>query len=93
MANKKNILQECVTIQPGRKVKTSKYEMSESELLEWFKQKTDITYINSRPNVETQKAEEAVFKLNTEFTPLNGRIDRFINYVWLHFRITSNPKV
>jgi hypothetical protein len=71
MANKKNTLQECVTTQPGRKVKTSKYEISESVLLEWFKQKQTLCTSIQSPMLR-QKAEEIAFKLNTEFTPLNG---------------------
>jgi hypothetical protein len=40
MANKKNILQQCVSPQPGRKkLKISEYEKTESVLLEWFRQK------------------------------------------------------
>jgi hypothetical protein len=40
MANKKNILQQCVNYQPDQnKLGTSKSEMTESVLLEWFRQK------------------------------------------------------
>jgi hypothetical protein len=40
VAKKKNILQQCVTTQPDqKKLRTSKSEMAESVLLEWFRQK------------------------------------------------------
>jgi hypothetical protein len=89
MANKKNILQQCVTYQPGRKkLKTSKYEKMESVLLERFRQKQALN-IQIQGPVLRQKAEEIALKLNIEFTTLNGWLDRFRKHAGLSYRTMS----
>jgi hypothetical protein len=55
MVNKKNILQQCVTTQPGRnQLRTSKYTKAEAVLLEWFRQQPIYYNNNSRSNVVTE---------------------------------------
>jgi hypothetical protein len=54
-----------------QKLKTSKYEKTESVLLEWFRQKW-VLYTPIQGPTLRQKAEEITLRLNTEFTPLNG---------------------
>jgi hypothetical protein len=74
-ANKKNILQQCVMTQPGRKIlKASKCEKTELVLLKWIRQKWTL-YIPIQGPVFNQKAEEMTLKLNIEFTPSNGELD------------------
>jgi transposase len=89
IANKKNILQQCVTSQPGRKkLKASKYEKTELVLLEWFRQKQALNIPILGP-VLRQKAEEITLKLNTEFTPLNRWLNRFRKRAGLSYRTVS----
>jgi hypothetical protein len=48
MANKKNILRECVITHRGRKkLKTFEHKNTESVLLEWFRQKRHYVHWNS----------------------------------------------
>jgi hypothetical protein len=89
MANKKNILQQCVTSQPGRKkLKSSKYEKTEPVLLEWLTLKRALNIPIQGP-VLRQKAEEIAQKLNTEFTHSNGWLDRLRKRAGLSYRTMS----
>jgi hypothetical protein len=52
-----------------KKLQTSRYERTESVLLEWFKQKLTLyIYISVQGQMFKDKAEETVLKLNTEIT-------------------------
>lgn len=77
MLNRSKILKQSLTQQPGRKrMKTGKYEKVEEVLVEWFRQKRALNLtINGR--VLKSKAEEIAMKLNIEFRPSRGWIDRF----------------
>jgi len=77
MLNRNKILKQLLTQQPGRKrMKTGKYEKVEAVLTEWFRQKRALNLtINGR--ILKSKAEEIAMKLNIEFRPSKGWIDRF----------------
>jgi hypothetical protein len=57
-------------------------------LLEWFRQKRALNIPIQGP-VLRQKAEEIALKLNTEFTPSNGWLDRFRKRAGLSYRTMS----
>jgi hypothetical protein len=77
MVNKKITLQQCVTFsQVEKKLKTSKYGNTEPVLLEWFGLK-QILNIPIKGLVLRHRAQEIALKVNIEFTPPNGWLDRF----------------
>jgi hypothetical protein len=58
----------CTYIAKRKKIlQTSRYERTESVLLEWFQQKWTLN-IPIQGQMFKDKAEEIVLKLNTEFT-------------------------
>jgi hypothetical protein len=73
MVNKKNILQQCESTQPGR-LKT-KYGKMESVLLEWFRQKLALYIPEIQGPVLRQEAEEVALKLNISHLLMDGLIN------------------
>jgi hypothetical protein len=79
MANKNTILQQGESWEPSRKkFKTSKYEKTETLLLEWFCQKWAMNIPIADP-VLRQKAEEIALEIKYLLKVLNGRMDGLID--------------
>jgi hypothetical protein len=77
MLNRSKILKQSLTQQPGRKrMKTGKYEKVEAVLVEWFRQKRALNLTVDGPILK-RKTEEIATKLNIDFRPSSGWIDRF----------------
>jgi hypothetical protein len=75
MYNRNKILKQSLTEQLKRKkIKTAKYEKLEAIFIEWFQKNGHLTV--DGPMLK-RKAEESATKLNTEFRPSSGWIDRF----------------
>jgi hypothetical protein len=77
MYNRNRILKQSLTQQLNRKkIKAAKYEKVEAILMEWFRQKRALNLTACVPILK-RKAEEIATKLNIDFRPSNGWIDRF----------------
>jgi hypothetical protein len=82
MYNRNRILKQSLTEQLNReKIKTAKYEKMEAILMEWFRQKWALHVTVDGPILK-RKAEEIATKLNVDFRPSNGWIDRFKKTFW-----------
>jgi hypothetical protein len=77
MYNRNKILKQSLTEQLNRKkIKTEKYEKVEAILMERFRQKRPLNLTVDGPILK-RKEEEISMKLNIDFRPSSGWIDRF----------------
>jgi hypothetical protein len=77
MYNRNKIVKQSLTEQLNRKkIKTAKYEKVEAILMVWFRQKRALNLTVDGPILK-RKAEEIATKLNIDFRPSSGWIDRF----------------
>jgi hypothetical protein len=81
MYNRNKILKQSLTELNKKKIKTAKCEEVEAILMERFRQKRALNLTVDGPILK-RKAEEMATKLNIEFRPSSGWIDRFKKTFW-----------